>query len=468
MIYDFINLEKDSPTPLYKQLYSSIRKAIENNGLTKGDKLVSIRALSKALGISKTTVEAAYNQLCAEGYIKNSPQRGYFIQGQVLTIEEKNEINNSADTALNHNYVKYDFSSKSVTVDSTGIKLWKKYVKSYLNKDYILSSYGDPQGEYSLRRALSFYSYSVRGVIATEENIVIGAGTQSLLYLICGLLRKYGTKIAVEKDASMHFIKVFNDCGFDIVKIDSDHKGIRIDLIKNENPDFLLINPSGSLKSGDRMKMERRYELIEWANENNKFIIEDDYNGEIVYNSRTVPALQCSAAQSIIYLGSFSKLLLPSVRIGYMVLPEKLKEIYIKNKHDLNQTASKIEQLALADYIRDGQLERHLRRLKKIYGEKSNLIESALYKQLEKTYKNDFQIKLFETSLAYEITIYEITDSDKLNSLLTDESISIISAECDIKRTIIKIGFSGINALEIENAVEKLFSIISSALKINE
>lgn len=459
MIYDFIHLDNSSSTPLYKQLYSSIRKAIENNGLTKGDKLVSIRALSKALGISKTTVEAAYSQLCAEGYIKNSPQRGFFIQGQVLALKEKSTADGTAAGNLNTSRVKYDLSSKSVTVDSTGIQLWRKYVKAYLNKDYIISSYGDPQGEYSLRRALSFYSYSVRSVVATEEDIVIGAGTQSLLYLLCGLLRGFGTKIAVENDASRHFIRVFKDCGFEVVKIGSDDKGISLDKIKDEDPDFLLINPSGSLKSGDRMKMERRYELIEWAEKNDKYIIEDDYNGELVYNSHTIPALQCSAAQSVIYLGSFSKLLLPSVRIGYMVLPDKLKGIYLNVKSDLNQTASKIEQLALADYIRDGQLERHLRRLKKSYCEKSLAIMQVLTDNLKPS--EEYKIKLFETSLAYEITINTPLVIDKLMQRLKEEQIAIISAEAENGKATVKIGFSGIESENIEYAVNKLCSIIA-------
>lgn len=462
MIYDFISLDKKSSVPLYKQLYSSIRKAIENNGLTEGDKLVSIRALSKALGISKTTVEAAYSQLCAEGYIKNSPQRGFFIQGQVLKRKEKNESLSLDNNKILNNYVKYDFSSKSVSVDGTGIKLWKKYVKSYLNRDYILSSYGDPQGEYSLRRALSFYSYSVRGVIATEESIVIGAGTQSLLYLLCGLLRPHGTKIAVENDASMHFIKVFNDCGFDVVKIDSDGNGMRLDRINKESPDILLINPSGSLASGDKMKMERRYELIQWCEKNNKLIIEDDYNGEIVYNSRTVPAMQCSAPQSVIYLGSFSKLLLPSVRIGYMVLPDFLNNEYSKNKMFLNQTASKIEQLALADYISDGQLERHLRRLKKAYGEKSEIIKERLYENFGKANGLNAKIKLFETSLAFEITIEKAVDIERLNSRLCEESISIISSEINSKKkqSVIKIGFSGIEPDGLDKAADLLCGVI--------
>ncbi|MGN0497956.1 MAG: PLP-dependent aminotransferase family protein [Acutalibacteraceae bacterium] len=459
MIYDFIHLDNSSSTPLYKQLYSSIRKAIENNGLTKGDKLVSIRALSKALGISKTTVEAAYSQLCAEGYIKNSPQRGFFIQGQVLALKEKSTADGITAEISTGNRVKYDLSSKSVTVDSTGIQLWRKYVKAYLNKDYIISSYGEPQGEYSLRRALSFYSYSVRSVVATEEDIVIGAGTQSLLYLLCGLLRGFGTKIAVENDASRHFIRVFKDCGFEVVKIGSDDNGISLDKIKDEDPDFLLINPSGSLKSGDRMKMERRYELIEWAEKNDKYIIEDDYNGELVYNSHTIPALQCSAAQSVIYLGSFSKLLLPSVRIGYMVLPDKLKGIYLNVKSDLNQTASKIEQLALADYIRDGQLERHLRRLKKSYCEKSLAIMQVLTDNLKLS--EEYKIKLFETSLAYEITINTQLVIDKLMQRLKEEQIAIISAEAENGKATVKIGFSGIESENIEYAVNKLCSIIA-------
>ena len=285
MIYDFIDLSADSGEPLYKQLYLSIRKAIESNGLTKGDRLVSIRALSQALGISRTTVESAYSQLCAEGYIKNSPRKGYFVQGQIIKIKEKDNLDFSYGGSSDGIQVKYDLSSKAVTVDGTGIKLWRKYLKSYLNRDYIISSYGDPQGEFTLRRALSFYSYSVRGVIATDNNIIIGAGTQSLLYIICGLLRPFGCSIAVEKNASRYFVRVFEDCGFNVIEVESDENGICLDKICANEPDFILTNPSGSPKSGGRMNMERRCELIEWAQSKNKYIIEDDYNGELVFKA---------------------------------------------------------------------------------------------------------------------------------------------------------------------------------------
>ncbi len=463
MIYDFISLDKNSPVPLYRQLYESIRKAIEDSGLTEGDRLVSIRGLSEGLGISKTTVEAAYGQLCAEGYIKNSPQRGYFVQGQII---RKGEIKreSSADAAAAPKRARYDLSSKSVTVDSNGVRLWKKYVKSYLNKDYIISSYGDPQGEYALRRALSFYAYSVRGVAATEDNIVIGAGTQSLLYLICGLLRRFGSSIAVEQNASRHFIRVFRDCGFKVIEIESDRCGISIERIKSANPDFILINPSGSLKSGDRMEPERRFELTEWAKSGEKFIIEDDYNGELVYNSRAVPAMQCGCTDRVIYLGSFSKLLLPSVRIGYAVIPDMLKTIYAEDKQHLNQTASKIEQLALADYIRDGQLERHLRRLKRSYADKSALIGSLLCGALDER-GIDFELKLFETSLAYELTLKARLDAAALSGLIDSASVAVIGIEERGGGTVIKFGFSGIAVSDIEAAMGEMVSAIERCLE---
>lgn len=459
MIYDFINLDREGKTPLYKQLYSSIRKAIESNGLKKGDRLVSIRNLSKALGISKTTVEAAYSQLCTEGYIKNQPQRGYFIEGQVLKIEEKQQNPGTVERLHAAPPIRYDLGSKSVAVDSTGIRLWKKYVRSYLNKDYVISSYGDPQGEPELRRALSFYSYSVRGVVATDESIVIGAGTQSVLYLICGLLRQFGTKIAVESEASRHFIKVFIDCGFTVIKTPSDQNGLRLDKLRESDPDFVLINPSGSLKSGDKMKMERRYELIRWAESEGKFIIEDDFNGEIVYYSRPIPALQCSSPHNVVYLGSFSKLLLPSVRIGYAVLPDKLCTIYSHCKQTLNQTASKLEQLALADYIRDGQLERHLRRLRRIYAQRSEKLKTCLENSL-RVIEPDAQLHLFETSLAYTLTLNRKIDPSALISELESRRMEIISCEAHDGQSVIRLGFSGIDLESIEPAVELLCDII--------
>lgn len=459
MIYDYINLNRESKTPLYKQLYASIRKAIESNGLTKGDRLVSIRKLSKALNISKTTVEAAYSQLCAEGYIKNHPQRGYFIEGRVLKIEEKPGNIGADGRSLPTTPIRYDLGSKSVAVDSTGIRLWKKYVRFYLNKDYVIASYGDPQGEPQLRRALSFYSYSVRGVIATDENIVIAAGTQSVLYIICGLLRSFGIRIAVESEASPHIIRVFIDCGFTVIKTPSDSGGLRLDKLKESNPDFVLINPSGSLKSGDKMQMERRYELIRWAESEGKYIIEDDFNGEIVYRSRPIPALQCNSPSNVVYLGSFSKLLLPSVRIGYAVLPENLCLLYSHCRQTLNQTASKLEQLALADYIKDGHLERHLRRLKKIYAKKSEVLKESIIKNF-KLIEPEAGIKLFETSLAYSVTINREIDSCDFLSKLQQSGIEIISCEAYEGQTSIRLGFSGIDIEKIEPAVELLCSII--------
>lgn len=459
MIYDFIALEKKSGSPLYIQLYNAIKTAIEDGALAHGEKLPSIRRLSKDLSLSKTTIESAYLQLCVEGYIKNEPQRGYFVQAQTsLYREEPHHADNVQNAQQSPRAVKYDLGGRSVAVNEASLRLWRKYIREVLNCEYLINSYGDPQGEPELRRALASYSYGVRGAVAGEQNIVIGAGTQPLLYLICGLLRSYGDTVAVEKNGSRHAMQVFSDCGFRIEKIESDGDGVLPGKLYGSKADFLLINPSGSLKTGRSIQMNRRFELLRWAEEQNGFILEDDYNGELRYNTRPIPALQGHDRERVIYLGSFSKLLLPSVRLGYAVLPQILTQRFRERAAFYNQTASKTEQLALARYISDGQLERHLRRLRGQYAEKS----AALLQALKKYMPEDTALKLLETSLAVEVTLGTPLDQSLFYERLLLQGVRILPDTAAVSPSF-KLGFSGIPADQIEPAVQIISGIIKSA-----
>ena len=159
----------------------------------------------------------------------------------------------------------------------------------------------------------------------------------------------------------------------------NDGAGPSISHLKASGVRLIYVNPSHASGTISAIPMSRRYELLEWARETGGLIIEDDYNGELRYNARPIPALQgMGDNQPVVYLGSFSKLLLPSVRISYMALPQNLASIYRERSSNYNQTASKTEQLALASYIGSGQMERHLRRLRKLYGEKSQIMLKAL------------------------------------------------------------------------------------------
>lgn len=459
MIYDFLQLDKSCGTPLYIQLYDKIKTAAESGALRHGERLPSIRRLSGDLGLSKTTVESAYEQLCVEGYIKNMPQRGFFVQAQPHRQTEEAHVKAGALRAEKQTpaVIRYDLSSRSVDANATNLKLWRKYVRDVLNREYLINSYGDPQGEPELRRALASYSFGVRGVTADEGRIIIGAGTQSLLYIICGLLRDSHKNVAMEANGSRHAAQVFHDCGLPVQAIESDEDGILPQTLSASGADILLINPSGSLKTGRSIRMNRRYELLDWAREKNHVIIEDDYNGELRYNTRPIPALQGHDSGHVIYLGSFSKLLLPSVRIGYAVLPQNLIGRFQKNAEFYNQTASKTEQLALARYIGDGQLERHLRRRRLRYAEKS----ARLIDMLKEYMPKGTQIQLLETSLAVKVTLKESIDTVRFYEKLAQSGIKIVSDAAQGTHSF-RLGFSGIETDKIEEAAALLSNIINS------
>lgn len=452
MTYDFIELQHNKPIPLYQQLYNSISGAIESGNLPQGTKLPSIRKLSEDLHLSRTTVESAYQQLCVEGFIVSRPQSGYFVHINTSVMSKSKTVKSLPEKSKpSEHKILYNLGSDCIDSESADIKLWRSHIKDILKKQNIITSYGDAQGERELRNALSFYSYAVRGVESDEDSIVIGAGTQPLLYLLCGLMDGYGRSIALEKGGFSRAEQVFSDCGYDIVHIDDDIDGININELYKTNIKILFVNPSGNLITGQPMRMNKRYELLKWAEETESIIIEDDYNGELRYSSRPIPALQGTDSGRVVYIGSFSKLLLPSVRIGYMVLPPSLLEIYRKKAHLYNQTASKIEQLALAQYIHNGQLDRQLRRLRKIYGEKC----SVLTESLKNHFGKNAAITLYENTLCVTITLKNTGIDIAENAEKRGVRVTHINSD-DKEKYILKLGFAGIPLSDIESAVRTL------------
>lgn len=448
MIFDSVQLNRNSDIPLYRQLYEAFRTAVEEGSLPYGEKLPSIRKLSEDLNLSRTTVETAYQQLCVEGYIDSIPQSGYYVQTHIKKRyhEEKTESNTVSNKSKTVPFL-YNLGSDCIDCSAPDIKLWRTYIKSALKQETRLTSYGDPQGEKPLREALAWYGNGARGVRTNKDNIVIGAGTQPLLYLLCGLLSQFGRSVAMESGGFARAEQVFEDCGYNLVRLDSGDSTFTQRLYESDVR-ILFVNPSGNLRTGQPMRMNRRIELLEWAKDKDGIIIEDDYNGELRYSSHPIPALQASNNRRVVYIGSFSKLLLPSVRIGYMILPEALLEAYRMKIHAYNQTASKIEQLALAEYIKQGNLERRLRKLRKLYGEKCAMLTSCLYE----CFGNDIEIILHETSLCLTVKFKKeepnLCESAILHGVRVSEEETSTAA---------RLGFAGIALEDIPIAVQCLY-----------
>ncbi len=442
MISDFITIDKTNATPIYQQIYNTIKTAIENGSLKDNEKIPSVRKLCSDLGVSKTTVETAYNLLRAEGYIINYPQKGYYVEKGLLFEEKKQKHNTEA---IDKNvYIKYDFSGKGIDKNCNNIKDWRKYVKDILNKEYLLNTYSENQGEEELRKAIAKYAFSTRGANADYRNIIIGSGSQTLIYILCGLLG-INKRVAIEKHFFPQAEQVFDDFEYKLSYTQNDSKGVTTDSIKKINPDILLINTNHNSKNGTGTPLVRKLDIINQCKSSNCLIIEDDYNGELRYKTHPQACIQSYSPENTVYIGSFSKILMPSVRISYMILPSYLFERYEKIKERYNQTTSKIEQLALARYINDLKLEKHLRKSRRYYKAKSEYVQAILQKSFDKFILN-------ETSMYYEIPI----KTHSIKQELIKNGVRIMSTSTD---EFIRINFSQIDEELIEDGIRIIKTI---------
>lgn len=361
-----------SETPLYIQLYEYYKDRIIRGDLKSGTKLPSIRKCSAEFEVSKTTVETAYLQLAAEGYINSKPNSGFYASD--LSGFKDNIIPNKKNKIVSaekpfKNSVKYDFASSSVDSESFDFALWQRYMKSVLRDDKRLLSYGEPQGEYDLRKAVCQYAEKNRETLCSPSQVVIGAGVQSLLYILCAALNEKGKNAAFSGSRFEKGETVFRDMGYNVFAYPgrAEPKEFLSDKIS-----LVYVSPSGFNEQGEVLPVSERLRLLEYAGKNNALIIEDDYDSEFRYYGRPVPSLQgLDAGRNVVYLGTFSKLLLPSLRISFMILPQSLVPKYEKIKSNYSQTASKAEQIALARFISDGNLNSQIRKVRKLYMNKS-------------------------------------------------------------------------------------------------
>ena len=373
--------------PLYIQLYQHFRQEIGNHVMQEGDRLPSIRQLAQSLNVSKITVEKAYQQLSCEGYI-SAPRRSRYsvnrLESSGIKVREA-AVCNAAETAGAGEREKfiYDFASGEMDLEGFDFALWKRYINKVFAERDRLMAYGHVQGQAELRQQIARYVRESRGVPARPEQIVIGAGVQSLLSILCRILKKSHRRIVFEDPGFQHGRRIFADHDFVIASATMAAEGVRVQEVADSGARLIYLTPSHQFPTGRIMPVGHRIRLLRWARENDGLIIEDDYDSELRYFGRPIPALTgMDNSGRVIYLGSFSKVIPPSVRISYLVLPDWLLPVYHENSALYNQTASTLEQLALAAFMADGHFERQIRRLRKRYYEKNRLLSEILKEQL--------------------------------------------------------------------------------------
>ncbi len=372
-------LNPDHEIPLYQQLYSFIRKEIETGRLQRGEKLTSKRKLAAHLKISQNTVATAYEQLAAEGYIISKPKSGYYVavlEDMLPDIPEpspEEAVVHAAQKPAREQWL-YDFKTNTVDANFFPFPTWAKISREILhNRSRNLLRAVDPRGYYPLRKAIADYVHQYRGVNCTPEQIIIGAGSEYLLGLAVQLLGRK-SRYAVENPNYNKVYKVIKSNGADVSLMSLDDDGVSVESLKHSGAEILHLTPSHQFPLGIVMPVGRRMALLKWALESpDRYILEDDYDSEFRFSGRPIPALQgLDTADKVIYFNTFTRSLAPSMRISYMILPERLLHSYCEDFSFYSSTVPRFEQHTLHQFMEGGHFERHLSRMRKIYKVRRN------------------------------------------------------------------------------------------------
>ncbi|MCI6064324.1 PLP-dependent aminotransferase family protein [bacterium] len=395
-----IDLQGGAKAPLYEKIYEYIKNEIVDGKISRGEKLPSTRLLAKNLSVSRSTVELAYDQLLAEGYIEAEPYRGYFVCDieALYQLEQRNHIQEKLQagqswqpgwkTEIKHGagsskQKEIDFSPYTIDTQNFPYNVWRKLHKNVLldDREEILLS-GDGQGDYELRVAIADYLHQARGVNCVAEQIIIGAGNEYLELLLTQVLGEKKT-VLMDDPTYLQAYRTFSNMGYLVKNIPAEQGSMPIEAVRRENADVLYVMPSHQFPLGTVMPLKQRLELLKWASEKEgRYLIEDDHDSEYRYKGKPIPSLQSiDHEEKVIYLGTFSKSIAPSLRISYMVLPQHLLKNYQNFCGFYSTTVSKIQQEVLREFISGGYFERHLNKMRGIYKNKHDFLVSELKKR---------------------------------------------------------------------------------------
>ena len=416
-----ISFEKKKGKYVYLQIYDKIKEDILHGYLKKGDKLPSIRQCEQMWKVSRTSIEKAYIRLIDEGYVYALEHKGFYVDVEKESVALRKQLMQETLSKKQQNIL-FDLQTGTIDVELFDKVLWKKYLKEVLQNKELISTYGDAQGEYTLRLALQKYAYSMRGVLCDIKQILIGSSFQSLLYIICGMLPK-NSVIAMESNSFIQAKRVFQDFGFTIKYISKTEDGYNMDELYRYDITLLYVHSGAFTSTYKPISKDKEIELLHWAEKTNSYILEDDHNGELRYRSRIQPSMQgMDVGKHVFYIGSFSRILPPAFRISYLVLPLPYLKDYEKRKKSYAPTASKIEQMALAQYIIDGHLEKHVKRLSKQYGKRCREMEDVLKEIFPNT-----SVRLEEAALCFHLELPK-GNSKYIQSRLQEKGIYLNTA----------------------------------------
>ena len=401
-------LDPQSTEPLYRQVYDRLRQGILSGNLAPGLKLPSTRALATDLGVARNTVMNAYEQLLAEGYLQGKLGSGSYVS-QALPEQLLHATRGSAPPAgmrarppaLSHRGAALARLQRSLirgqekirafqhglpAVDQFPFELWARLTaRHWRRRPSQLLTYGDPAGYRPLREAIAAYLATSRGVKCHPDQVVIVSGSQQALDLAARILLDAGDAAWIEDPGYLGARAALQAAGVRLVPLPLDQEGLNFlpSMTKRGRVRLACVTPAHQYPLGITMSMARRLALLRWASQANAWILEDDYDSEYRYAGRPLAALQGIDTEGrVIYLGTFSKVLFPSLRLGYLVVPRLLIEPFVRARSLCDGHSPTFTQAVLAEFLSAGHFARHLRRMRRLYSERQEVFVREAAREL--------------------------------------------------------------------------------------
>ncbi len=479
-----VDVDRDSPVPIYRQIETTLRRQILDGTLRSSSKLPSTRDLASQLGVSRITVKSVYEQLVAEGYLEARTGAGTFVTKglnleTVPKFKPREKKNSTPDISIPDHAIPILSSQASIRHGATApfrpgvpaldlfpVKLWMKYLHDAALKGARQNlSYGKVAGNEALRVSIAKHLTDARGIQVGPGEIVITSGAQQAFVLIAFVLLNRGDTVWYEDPGHIAGRDVMQIMGANVAPVPINDEGMDLAYANQNNPrpKAIFTTPSHQQPLGITMSLSRRLALLNYAKDNEVWIIEDDYDSEFRYRGRPLPALSAlDSERRVFYVGTFSKSMFAAIRLGYMVVPPGLAEAFAKAKALLGQSSSAVVEQAMSDFMEDGRFVEHIRKMRRRYRERRDV----LFECLSKDRAGLATPQTTDAGMHMLAWLQHGIDDQVAHRALLEEGIetlplSVYSTRL-LNRPALVLGFSGAN----EKRIPKIVKQMSQTLKI--
>jgi len=464
-----LSLSSDHSKYKYRQIYDSLKEMIISGKIPRDYKLPSKRELAKDLNVSVNSVATAYEQLIAEGYVHTIEKKGYYTEA-INTYNPESMGAEELTESLKENKTRkrYQYSLSHMTVNSRFFpyKKWMSFQKNVIaNHQFDISQLNHPQGPLEVREAIKNLISVTRGINCFAEQIVIGTGTQPLISQLIDMFEPE-VKVGIENPGYSRVRDMLNDKGINVVNIPLDSEGVDIESMREEDTTIQFLTPSHQFPLGIIMPISKRIDLLNWVSEkSDRYIIEDDYDSEFKYGTDNIPSLQSlDKNQKVIYMGTFSKTLLPSFRISYMILPLKLLELYKDKYRYWLQGNDSLQLYTLKYFIESGEYSRYVKKMNNYYeNNRTILIDS-----LRTHFKNKIEIVDVPAGLHFIAKFKTDNSYDAIKLRAEENSLELYDirrfstgyvANDDAWKEYV-LGFANLDTEEVDKIVKTLYKVV--------